>query len=362
MKEIIIDWIKTFYLHEINGNTVFDQSKYDSEGIWWTLGMSLVLLALFFAMWVLSRTIMVKLTHTLVDKSKTTWDDHLMKNKVFRSLAHLVPLMFLEYFLSICFYRYPTLSSNWTNAIIILIIVVVLISVRRLLNAANDIIIELERFKGKPIHSYIQVGKIIASTVMLILILSIVTNKTPIFFLTSLGAMAAILVLIFKDTILGFIGSIQLSTNDMIRIGDWVTVEKYGADGDVFAVTLSTVKIRNFDKTITTIPTYAFISDSFKNWRGMEESDGRRIKRSLKIHIDSIKFASDELIESLKQISIFKEFVITRQKEIEEYNDDKGFIGENEISGRKMTNIGLFRRYIEYYLKHNPNVNQEMTM
>jgi miniconductance mechanosensitive channel len=362
MKDIIIEWIRSFYMHTVNGQKVFDQLAYADQSYYWAIGMFSTLLIISIAMWYFTRLFMVQLLHFVADRSRITWDDHLVSNKVFRSLAHLVPLMFMEYFLSIAFYQYPKIQGFWSKLTFVLIILAVMITVNRALNALKDIIQENERLKDKPIQSYIQVGKILAIGILVILMLSIITNRTPLFFLTSLGAMAAILVLIFKDTILGFIGSIQLATNDIIRIGDWVTMDKYGADGDVEAITLSTVKIRNFDKTITTIPTYAFISDSFKNWRGMEESDGRRIKRPIQIQIHSVEFASSELMDKLKNINFFKDFVITRQLEIDKFNEENGFVGDNAKYGRRQTNLGLFRRYIEFYLKNHPMVNQEMTM
>ena len=168
--------------------------------------------------------------------------------------------------------------------------------------------------------------------------------------------------LVFRDTILGFVGSIQIATNDMIRIGDWITMDKFGADGDVEEISLTTIKIRNFDKTITTIPTYSFISDSFRNWRGMEESAGRRIKRAVNIQIDSVKFVSPELLTRLKEIALLSEFVSNREQEITEYNEKHGFIGDKAINGRRQTNLGVFRRYIEHYLRNHPLVNQEMAL
>ena len=191
---------------------------------------------------------------------------------------------------------------------------------------------------------------------------SVVTGKSPIFFLTSLGAISAVLLLVFRDTILGFVGSIQLAANDMIRIGDWITMEKFGADGDVEEITLATVKVRNFDKTITTIPTYSFISDSFRNWRGMEESDGRRVKRPLKIQIGSVRFASPELIEKLQKVDVLKDFITKRQTEIKKYNEENGFVGEKAINGRQQTNLGLFRKYIQYYLERREEINTNMTL
>ena len=191
--------------------------------------------------------------------------------------------------------------------------------------------------------------------------LSVLTKQSPVYFLTSLGAMTAILLLVFKDTILGFVGSIQLSANDMVRIGDWVTMEKFGADGDVIEINLTTVKVQNFDKTITTIPTYSFISDSFKNWRGMEESDGRRIKRSLAVQVDSVKFADKALIDKLSKVKLLSDFVLQRQEEIKKYNEENG-LDENQLNARKQTNLGLFRRYLEYYLQNHEGVNTQMTL
>lgn len=362
MKETIIEWIRRFYETKVNGQVLFNQELYENQAIYWAGGMFLALLMTSILMWYLARFFMIQVLHVIADKSTTTWDDHLVNNKVFKALAHLPSLMFMEYFLSIVFYQYPKMQGFWSKLTFVLIIYAVMVAVNRTLTSIRDIIQENDKYRDKPVQSYIQVIKIVAMGILAILMLSILTNRTPLFFLTSLGAMAAILVLIFKDTILGFIGSIQLATNDMIRIGDWVTMEKYGADGDVEEITLSTVKIRNFDKTITTIPTYAFISDSFKNWRGMEESEGRRIKRPLQIQIDTVQFASQDLLNHLKKINVLGKFLEQTEQEIRAYNEAHGFVGENAINGRRLTNLGLFRRYIEYYLMHNERVNQEMTL
>jgi len=361
MKESIVQWIRSFY-ETSDGAPVFDAVKYHEQAIYWAIGMFAVLIIFSLVVWYFSKVILLQVLFTLVDRSKSTIDDHLLKNKVFRSLAHLVPLMFMDYFLSIVFYQFPATHGGIEKLVTMLIIFAVLVTVNRGLNAFRDIIKEKEVYSDKPIQSYFQVAKIISSGIFVVMILSILTTKSPLFFLTSIGAVSAIVILIFKDTILGFVGSIQLSVNDMIRIGDWVTMEKYGADGEVEEINLATVKVRNFDKTITTIPTYSFISDSFINWRGMQESDGRRIKRAVNIQIDSIHFASDLLIEKLGKIKILKEFIEDREAEIEKYNHDHGFIGEEAINARRQTNIGLFRRYVEYYLKHNENINPSMSL
>lgn len=358
MKNQVINWIQGYYYHK----DVFDQSAWDSDKILWTLGLFAALVLASVIVWFLSRLILIQIVHVVAIKSKSTWDDHLVHNRVFKGLALLVPLMFMEYFLSIAFFAYPDLLVYSNKVVMVLIILASIVIVNRVFNGVKDILMEFEAFKDKPIQSYTQILKIIVSGILIIAILSVLTNKSPLFFLTSLGAISAILLLIFKDTILGFVGSIQLATYDMIRIGDWVTMEKYGADGDVEEINLTTVKVRNFDKTITTIPTYSFISDSFKNWRGMEESDGRRIKRSFRIHLDSVHFASPELVQKLMEIPSLKEFVEKRQKEIKAYNEENGYTGKMEIYGRRQTNLGLFRHYIEYYLKKNPGVNQNMTL
>lgn len=314
------------------------------------------------AMWWLARQILFRGLHVLAHKSAATWDDHLVHNKVFRAVAYLLPLTFMEYFFSIVFYQYPTWNGFANRLLDVLIIVVILVSINRTLNALRDIVKQNELYRDKPIQSYFQITKIVVTGVFVILILARLTNQSPLFFLTSLGAMTAILVLVFKDTILGFVGSIQLAANDMIRIGDWVTMDKYGADGYVIEINLATVKVQNFDKTITTIPTYAFISDSFINWRGMQESDGRRIKRSLFIQIDTIHFASDELLAKLSGIKVLESYVKSTQQAITEYNKLHGFSEDDSINARRQTNIGLFRMYVEKYLRNHQEINQEMPL
>ncbi len=363
MKDTIIHWIRSFYLYtNQNGQQLFDIEAYEDQAIYWALGMFGVLILFSMIIWWLTRVILIQVLHLLIDRTQSTLDDHLIHNKVFRSLAHLVPLMFMENFLFIVFYKFPAYKGLITKFVEVSIILAVMVSINRALNTFRDIVKEKDVYADKPIQSYFQVAKIISVGIFLIMMLSVLTTKSPVFFLTSLGAVSAILLLIFKDTILGFVGSIQLSANDMIRIGDWVTMEKYGADGDVEEINLATVKVRNFDKTITTIPTYSFISDSFKNWRGMQESEGRRIKRAINIQMDSTHFASDELIERLGKLNILSAFIKERQEEIARYNEAHGFVGENAINARRQTNIGLFRRYIEYYIRHNSKINQDMTV
>jgi len=359
MKEILEKWIKGFYTTQLDG---FNEQLYNDQIYLWIIGLifsTLIFSALF---WFVSRTIILQIVHNFASKSKATWDDHLMNNRVFRGLAFLVPLILLGYLLEIALFAYPSASVYTYRFAEILLLLASMTILNRFLNALCDIISDVEAYKDKPIKSFTQVIKIIFSGVIVILILAVLSGKSPVFFLTSLGAVSAVLLLVFKDTILGFVGSIQLSTNDMIRKGDWVTMQKYGADGDVEEINLTTVKVRNFDRTISTIPTYAFISDSFINWRGMMESNGRRIKRAVHLQLDFVRFASPELITKLSSINVLAEFISIKQQEINSYNESNGFTGDKVISGRQQTNLGLFRKYLEFYLKNNPSINEKMTL
>jgi len=326
------------------------------------LAMLGILIVLFILTWYLTRLILLAIIKTIALRSKTKFDDLLVEKKFFKSIAHILPLLFLDYFFSIAFVSFPKILEFSLRLNDFLIVLVILVSVRRFFNAIRVVLEDKPYFHDKPIGAYIQTVKLVITIVFIIVLLSVITGQSPMFFLTSLGAMTAILILVFKDTILGFVGSIQISANDMLRIGDWVTMEKFGADGDVIEINLTTVKVQNFDKTITTIPTYNFISDSFKNWRGMADSGGRRIKRSINVKIETIKFADDALISRLSKVKLLTTFIEEQEKAVEEYNREHGLLDEYQINARRPTNVGLFRRYIEYYLKNNEDINQEMSL
>ena len=294
-------------------------------------------------------------------KTATLWDDIILNKKVINAVTHLVPAIILSYYTPIVFSDFHFIVPFLVGITDIFIILVAAEICSSFFNSAKEILLQSERYKDKPIGSFTQLGKIMVYAVAIILIISIAINKTPLYLLSGLGAMAAILLLIFKDSILGFVASIQLSGNDMVRVGDWVTVSNYGADGDVIEINLTTIKVQNFDKTITTIPTYAFISDAFTNWRGMENSDGRRIKRALNIKIDSIKFCTPELLERFKKYHLITNYIEDKQKTISDFNKKHNVNKSELINGRHLTNVGLFRIYIEEYLKNNPNINNNMT-
>ncbi len=315
-----------------------------------------------FILWWTTRKILIQVIHSVAQKSKTKWDDYLVENRVFAALAHLVPLIFMDKFVRTIFYSFPRIAEFFARLTVLVIIYVVMLILIRFLNTARDVLKEKPRLKDKPIESYFQLGKIIVSGFMIVLMISVAIGVAPMEIFISLGAATAILLLVFKDTILGFVGSIQLAANDMIRIGDWVTMEKYGADGDVLEINLATVKVQNFDKTITTIPTYSFISDSFKNWRGMEESGGRRLVRGINIKIDSIKFCTAEMLDKYGEIELIRNYIEEKEQDIIDFNKKNVVNKSVLLNGRNQTNIGIFRYYVQQYLESIEGINKEMTL
>ncbi|WP_109300696.1 mechanosensitive ion channel family protein [Aquimarina sp. AU474] len=295
-------------------------------------------------------------------KSKNVFDDYLVKNKTFDYLAHIVPLSLTIWIVPKLFIAFPTTEKYLEILFDIMIIVLTIWILRSLFRTLRDFLKSLESFKDKPIDSYVQVFMIFVWFIGAILIFSSITGKSIWTFLTALGAMSAVILLIFKDTILGFVASIQVAVNDTVRIGDWITMEKYGADGDVVEINLSSVKVQNFDKTITTIPTYYLTSESFRNWRGMMDSGGRRIKRSLLIKTSSISFLSPEDISRLEKIELIKEYLKTSQSKIDTYNQKQSIDKSIPVNGRNLSNMGVFRNYVESYLENHPYINQEMTI
>ena len=301
-------------------------------------------------------------TARLARKTKTNFDNLMVANRLPRHLAHIFPLMLALELLPLVFYDFDYTATIAMKILYIIWVVVILRIIRSFLHTLRDYLKTLPRFKDKPIDSYIQVFMIFAWAAGIMGIIAIMFDVSLWKFFTGLGAASAVILLIFKDTILGFVASIQVTINDMVRIGDWITFEKYGADGDVIEITLATVKVQNFDKTITTIPTYALISDSFKNWRGMQSSGGRRIKRAVIIKQQSIKFLTDEEVDALKRIELIRPYLSDRQEKIKAYNEEKEVDKSSLINGRNLTNLGVFRKYIETYLEHHSAVNKEMTL
>ena len=303
----------------------------------------------------ITKKIILSFFKRIAKSTSSSFDDLLIKNKVPGLLSYIPSLFFL-------FWIIPTYSNTLYLLIEAFTVILFILTVRAILNTVKDYFKSSDSLKHIPVDSYIQVIMIFIWFVGIILILSVLTGREVGTFLASLGALSAIIILVFRDTILGFVSSIQITVNDTVRIGDWITMKGSNADGNVIEVNLSTVKVQNFDNTITTIPTYKLVSDSFINWRGMSESDGRRIKRSLLIKPSSIKFLNDEEIESLKKIHLLSDYIKKIHKEIKSYNSSNQVDKSMLINGRNLTNLGIFREYIQRYLKEHPDTNDNLTM
>jgi miniconductance mechanosensitive channel len=311
----------------------------------------------------LIRKVLRLLSAKVASTTKSNFDDLLIANRVPRNIAHIPALYLAIESIPLVFNDFENLHVFFEKLMQVAGIILGLWIVRSLLNTLKNYFKTLPRLRDKPIDSYIQVFMIFAWVVGAGLALAVIIGGDSLWkFITGFGAATAIILLIFKDTILGFVASIQVSINDMVRIGDWITFEKFGADGDVIEINLATVKVQNFDNTITTIPTYALISDSFKNWRGMTNSDGRRIKRHMLIKQTSIKYLNPEAIERLKKIEIIEVYLNTMQDKINSFNASHTIDKSVLINGRNLTNIGVFRKFIQTYLEQHSAINNDMLL
>lgn len=303
-----------------------------------------------------SKRILFQYLQKVVSRSETQLDDILLEKKVFNGLANLVPILIAYYSLPILFRNYDFMTQIVGAAVKIFVVILVVSTFHRFLKALEVITLGIEKYKDKPIKSYLQVANIINYITGAVILISIVTNTDLNSILLKLGALTAVLLLVFKDTILGLVASIQISANELLKVGDWVTVDKYGADGEVLEINLTTVKIRNWDKTITTVPTYAFISDSFKNWRGMQSSGVRRIKRSLYINMNTVKICTPEMIDRFKRYQLITPYIEERLDQISKYNKRHQIDTSHPINGRQMTNLGVFRQYALEYIKGKSSI------
>ena len=301
-----------------------------------------------------------KFLKKIANKTKTEFDDILIKNSFFLNFARVLILLVtygsLQYIL-IDFSHFLEYAKQFVNLLIVLGFVSL---VKSILQSIKDFLRTLPAFKDKPLESYVQIFMILLWIIAFIVSFSIITGKPLLRFFTALGAFSAVLLLIFKDTILGFVASIQISVYDTVRLQDWITMEKFGADGNVIEINLTSVIVKNFDNTITSIPTYSLISDSFKNWRAMNQSGGRRIKRAIQIKINSIHFLSESEIERFKKIELIKDYVAEKSNEVNLYNSSNNIDKSLLINGRNLTNFGMFRKYIDMYLKNHPKINQDL--
>ncbi len=309
----------------------------------------------------IAKKVFLSIITRIVRKTKTKWDDIFVERGVFTRLVNIVPALVLYFAVSYIFPTADAAESLIQRVILAYMITVVLFMLSSLISSINIIYSSYAISRNRPVKGYLQVVRVFVIMVGVVLIITTILNKSPLGFLSGIGALSAVIMLVFKDSILGLVASVQLTGNDMVRIGDWITVPDYGADGDVVDIKLQTVMIQNFDKTIVSVPIYSLISSSFKNWRGMSDSDGRRIKRHLSIDMNSIKFCSPEMIERFKKIDILGDYIAGKQQEIDEDNITKKANTSEMINGRRMTNLGVFRAYIEAYLRNHPKINKNMT-
>jgi len=347
---------------EVLRNWIVDQGLELTVADILSRGLILVLiLILSFVAYFVAKHFILKGVAAIISRTATQWDDMLLKKKVFSRIAYLAPAIVIYLLISIPFAGYDWLVTLINGVALIYMIVMVMLALDALLNAFLAIYNTYEVSNRIPIKGFIQVFKIIIYFASAIFIISILLDKTPFYLFSSLGALTAVLMFIFKDSILGFIAGIQLSANRMVAYGDWIEMPKYGADGEIIDIALTTVKVQNWDKTITTIPTYALISESFKNWRGMSESEGRRIKRSISIDMNTVKFCTEEMIDRFSKIQYISKYIADKKAEIFETNKLSEVDTSNPVNGVRMTNIGTFRAYIQAYLFNNPMINKEMT-
>ncbi|MBC8320212.1 MAG: mechanosensitive ion channel [Bacteroidetes bacterium] len=352
------------FIELVDKGTKFFESMGVSEDIATHLFQILayVVLILFsFVAYRITEFLLKRVIIPLVRRSKTHFDDLLIKNRFFIRMAFLMPALIIYYSVESDLFIHENISNFVKDLSVIFFYVIGALIFESLLSTVNDYYKRFHVAKDHPINGIIQVLKIVIYLIVLLGIFGYIFNKNITTVLLGLGTLSAVLMLIFKDPILGFVGGLQLIFNKMIAIGDWITMPKYGADGNVLEINLTTVKVQNFDKTIITIPTYSLISDSFQNWRGMSESGGRRIKRAINIDMDSIKFCDKEMLKKFEKIKIIKEYINRKEKEIAEYNAAEEIDPSILVNGRRQTNLGVFRAYLKAYLMKRTDINNDMT-
>lgn len=321
------------------------------------LSTLLGIILLSFLVYIIVKKLIVRSIHKVTDKTKTEVDNILLTDQLLRRIVMATPLLVINYF-SYIFGEFETAVERITSALIAFFI---LLAISTFLTSVSKLLERFDKLKDKPIKGYIQVIKIIVFIFGSIVIVGLLADESPLTLLSAVGALTAVIILVFKDTILSFVASIQISTYDLIKNGDWIEVPKYGADGDVVDIALHTVKVQNFDKTITVIPTYKLIEESYKNWRGMQLSGGRRIKRSLHIDKTSISFLTDKQIEEFKKIDLISDYLKSKDKEVKDFNESD-FVNSEVVSNtRRLTNIGTFREYIKNYLRSRNDIHTDMT-
>jgi miniconductance mechanosensitive channel len=326
-----------------------------------TMGDIVLVVLIAAATYFVARRIVARQLQRWAKLSSSTWDDYFSQRRVFHRLSHLAPALVLYEFAPLVLERHPRWLTTVQEGSLIYMLAAGAWVIAGILSAIEDVLGETDASRNMPVKSFVQVGKIILFGLTFIAVISVVIDRSPVLLFSGLGAMTAVLLLVFKDPLLGLVGGIQLSANHMVAVGDWIEMPKYGADGDVIDVALTTVKVQNFDKTIVTIPTYSLVSESFKNWRGMAESGGRRIKRAINIDMTSVRFCDQEMLSRFRRIQYVAGYLDEKQAEIDAWNAEQRVDDSSPVNGRRLTNLGTFRAYVVAYLRHHPQVNQEMT-
>lgn len=330
---------------------------------WTVLGIDIVLLTLISLLAdFLSRKILVRVIHAAVKRTKATWDDYFYEQRVFKNLAHLVPAGIVFQSLPYIFNDVPGVIPVIEKMIVLYTIVLGVSLINRTLRALENWLSQNDKYTNTPVRTISQVVRLLAFFAAAIAVLSLLTGTSAGAILGAFAGTTAILILVFQDSIKGLLANFQIHMYDLVKVGDWITFSQYGVDGDVLSIDLTTVKVKNFDKTISTVPATAFVSDSFVNWRGMADTGARRIKRNIHIDITSIRHLDEGLKDSLQEIDLISGFMAARQQEIDATNGAKATKGASLLNGRRQTNIGLYRKYIEFYLKNHPSINTEHTL
>lgn len=329
----------------------------------WARGFAfVVLIGLAWLVDLIAKRVILRAVSGLVRRSSVTWDDAMLEAGVFTRLSHLAPALVFHVFGGDILGETPAMQTLLDTFVTIYLVLVGLSVGSAILNGAQAIAAKTPFGSRVPLKGFVQALKLVGCLVGGIYILALLLDKSPIYIFSGMGALTAVLLLIFKDALLGFVAGIQISVNQLVQVGDWIEMPKAGADGFVIDVSLTTVKVQNWDKTITTIPTYSLISESFKNWRGMFESGGRRIKRAINIDMQSIRFADEAMLEHWRKFRLLRTYLADKLAEIETENrslgEDLGVLG----NGRRLTNLGTFRAYCLAYLRAHPGVNQDMLL
>lgn len=324
------------------------------------IAFALVLVVAFVAD-MICRKILLKAIARLVQKTKATWDDILFDRNVMVHLSRIVAPIIIYLLIPIAFAQTNSVTLDFIRRLcLIYVILSFLAFVNSFLKAGYSVYSEKESMRDRPLKGLLQTLQVLLWLIGGIIIVAILLDKSPLSLLAGLGASAAVLMLVFKDSIMGFVSGVQLSANDMLKVGDWITMPKYGADGTVIEVTLNTVKVRNWDNTITTVPPYLLVSDSFQNWRGMRESGGRRVKRSLNIDMNSVRFCTPQMLEKYRKIQLLTDYIDHTEAALKAYNEEKGIDNEVLVNGRRQTNLSVFRAYLTAYIKSLPVANKDL--